>query len=73
MEEQEKKKLGIEDMKKDRWIVKVSPEMATPSLKDNRGVELNVNQEFMNLFSAAKFIPHTNKSLFPSVREWSST
>ena len=30
-------------------------------------VELNVNQEFMNLFSAAKFIPHTNKSLFPSV------
>jgi uncharacterized 2Fe-2S/4Fe-4S cluster protein (DUF4445 family) len=36
-------------------------------------VELNVNQEFMNLFSAAKFIPHTNRSLFPSVREWSST
>ncbi|MGD9034492.1 MAG: hypothetical protein PVH02_17610, partial [Desulfobacteraceae bacterium] len=24
-------------MKKDSWIVKVSPEMATPSLKDNRG------------------------------------
>ena len=37
MEEQEKKKLGIEDMEKDRWIVKVSPKMATPSLKDNRG------------------------------------
>ncbi len=36
-------------------------------------VELNVNQEFMNLFSAAKFIPHTDRSLFPSVREWSST
>lgn len=31
-------------------------------------VELNVNQEFMNLFSAAKFIPHTDTSLFPSVR-----
>ena len=30
-------------------------------------VELNVNQEFMNLFSAAKFIPHTDKLLFPSV------
>jgi uncharacterized 2Fe-2S/4Fe-4S cluster protein (DUF4445 family) len=31
-------------------------------------VELNVNQEFMNLFSAAKFIPHTDRSLFPTVR-----
>ncbi|MFH1125390.1 MAG: ASKHA domain-containing protein [Pseudomonadota bacterium] len=31
-------------------------------------VELNVNQEFMNLFSAAKFLPHTDRSLFPSVR-----
>lgn len=30
-------------------------------------LELNVNQEFMNLFSAAKFIPHTDRSLFPSV------
>ncbi|MBF0395789.1 MAG: DUF4445 domain-containing protein, partial [Desulfobacterales bacterium] len=30
-------------------------------------IELNVNQEFMNRFSAAKFLPHTNKSLFPSV------
>lgn len=30
-------------------------------------MELNVNQEFMNLFSAAKFIPHTEKGLFPSV------
>ena len=29
-------------------------------------LELNVNQEFMNRFSAAKFLPHTNKSLFPS-------
>jgi uncharacterized 2Fe-2S/4Fe-4S cluster protein (DUF4445 family) len=31
-------------------------------------IELNVNQEFMNLFSAAKFIPHTDRSLFPSVK-----
>lgn len=30
-------------------------------------VELNVNQEFMNRFSAAKFLPHTDTSLFPSV------
>jgi uncharacterized 2Fe-2S/4Fe-4S cluster protein (DUF4445 family) len=30
-------------------------------------LELNVNQAFMNLFSAAKFIPHTDRSLFPSV------
>lgn len=29
-------------------------------------VELNVNQAFMNRFSAAKFIPHTDPSLFPS-------
>jgi hypothetical protein len=29
-------------------------------------LELNVNQEFMNRFSAAKFLPHTNLSLFPS-------
>ncbi|MDB4444194.1 ASKHA domain-containing protein [bacterium] len=35
-------------------------------------VELNVNQEFMNLFSAARFIPHTDRSLFPSVKEWKS-
>lgn len=31
-------------------------------------LELNVNQQFMNLFSAAKFIPHTDRSRFPSVR-----
>ncbi len=31
-------------------------------------LELNVNQEFMNRFSAAKFLPHTTPSLFPSVR-----
>ena len=33
-------------------------------------IELNVNQEFMNRFSAAKFIPHTDITLFPSVRKW---
>lgn len=31
-------------------------------------IELNVNQEFMNLFSAARFIPHTDRRLFPSVK-----
>jgi uncharacterized 2Fe-2S/4Fe-4S cluster protein (DUF4445 family) len=33
-------------------------------------VELNVNQAFMNLLSASKFIPHTDRSMFPSVRTW---
>jgi uncharacterized 2Fe-2S/4Fe-4S cluster protein (DUF4445 family) len=31
-------------------------------------MELNVNQEFMARFSAAKFLPHTDRTLFPSVR-----
>ena len=31
-------------------------------------MELNVNQEFMNRFSAAKFLPHTDTTLFPSVK-----
>ncbi len=31
-------------------------------------MELNVNQDFMNRFSAAKFIPHTDVSRFPSVK-----
>lgn len=31
-------------------------------------LELNVNQEFMNRFSASKFLPHTDRSRFPSVR-----
>jgi uncharacterized 2Fe-2S/4Fe-4S cluster protein (DUF4445 family) len=35
-------------------------------------LELNVNQEFMNLFSAAKFIPHTDRNLFPTVKVRSS-
>jgi uncharacterized 2Fe-2S/4Fe-4S cluster protein (DUF4445 family) len=30
-------------------------------------LELNVNQEFMLRFSGARFIPHTDRSLFPSV------
>ena len=33
-------------------------------------LELNVNQEFMNRFSAAKFLPHTDPSRFPSVKRW---
>ena len=32
-------------------------------------MELNVNQDFMNRFSAAKFIPHTDPAKFPSVAE----
>ena len=31
-------------------------------------MELNVNQNFMNRFSAAKFIPHTDTARFPSVK-----
>ncbi|MGD2271058.1 MAG: ASKHA domain-containing protein [Desulfobacterales bacterium] len=31
-------------------------------------IELNVNQEFMDRFSAAKFLPHTDPALFPSVK-----
>ena len=31
-------------------------------------IELNVNQEFMNMFSGAKFYPHTDQSLFPSLK-----
>ncbi len=30
-------------------------------------LELNVNQDFMNRFSAAKFFPHTDAARFPSV------
>jgi uncharacterized 2Fe-2S/4Fe-4S cluster protein (DUF4445 family) len=35
-------------------------------------LELNVNQEFMNRFSAAKFLPHTDVDRFPSIRPWAS-
>jgi uncharacterized 2Fe-2S/4Fe-4S cluster protein (DUF4445 family) len=31
-------------------------------------LELNVNQDFMNRFSAAKFLPHTDAARFPSVK-----
>jgi uncharacterized 2Fe-2S/4Fe-4S cluster protein (DUF4445 family) len=31
-------------------------------------LELNVNQDFMNRFSAAKFLPHTDVGRFPSVK-----
>ena len=31
-------------------------------------IELNVNQEFMNMFSGAKFYPHTDNSRFPSLQ-----
>lgn len=31
-------------------------------------LELNVNQNFMNRFSAAKFLPHTDRFRFPSVK-----
>ena len=34
-------------------------------------LELNVNQLFMNRFSAAKFLPHTDPSLFPTVKRLS--
>ena len=30
-------------------------------------IELNVNQGFMNMFSGAKFYPHTDRSRFPSL------
>ena len=33
-------------------------------------LELNVNQEFMNRFSAAKFLPHTDPARFPSVQPY---
>jgi len=33
-------------------------------------LELNVNQAFMNRFSAAKFLPHTDRGRFPSVRHF---
>ncbi len=32
-------------------------------------LELNVNQDFMNRFSAAKFLPHTDVGRFPSVKQ----
>ena len=46
-----------------------SPEVLPEVYEVTRKVtylELNVNQEFMNRFSAAKFLPHTDRSRFPS-------
>ncbi|MBS0013568.1 MAG: DUF4445 domain-containing protein [Desulfobacterales bacterium] len=41
---------------------------AIESLRDRMTyLELNVNQDFMNRFSAAKFLPHTDAGRFPSV------
>lgn len=38
------------------------------AIRDNiTYMELNVNQDFMNRFSAAKFIPHTDRTRFASV------
>lgn len=38
------------------------------AIRDNiTYMELNVNQDFMNRFSAAKFIPHTDRTRFTSV------
>ncbi len=41
---------------------------AIDQIRDNiTYLELNVNQDFMNRFSAAKFLPHTDPARFPSV------
>jgi hypothetical protein len=41
---------------------------AVESIKERMTyLELNVNQDFMNRFSAAKFLPHTDSGRFPSV------
>jgi uncharacterized 2Fe-2S/4Fe-4S cluster protein (DUF4445 family) len=72
----------LPDIPVDRYktIGNSSLEGATLALKSNNLIEeifkirdrityfeLNVNQEFMNRFSAAKFLPHTDTSCFPSV------
>ena len=36
-------------------------------------IELNVNQDFVNNFSVARFIPHTDRPLFPSVKNGNLT
>ncbi len=71
------------DLPRDRYIPlgNSSLEGATMALTTSRCVheifeirdqitylELNVNQEFMNRFSAARFFPHTDPTLFPSVK-----
>ncbi|MBW2367749.1 MAG: DUF4445 domain-containing protein [Deltaproteobacteria bacterium] len=73
----------IPDLPRERFVSlgNSSLEGATCALRDNRRLdeidairsqvtylELNVNQAFMARFSAAKFLPHTDKSRFPSVQ-----
>ena len=51
-------------------LVLVQPEAMSeiPRIQENiTYMELNVNVDFMNRFSAAKFVPHTDLSRFPSV------
>lgn len=51
-------------------LVLIRPEAMTeiPYIQQNiTYMELNVNVDFMNRFSAAKFLPHTDPKLFPSV------
>ncbi len=52
-------------------LVLMRPETLSeiPRIQENiTYMELNVNVDFMNRFSAAKFLPHTDPSRFPSVR-----
>ncbi len=56
-------------------ILLTQPEAVDRVLKIRQSItylELNVNQAFMNLFSGAKFYPHTDASRFPSVQRMSS-
>jgi uncharacterized 2Fe-2S/4Fe-4S cluster protein (DUF4445 family) len=55
--------LGAELVLKDKDLV----ERCLQVVSNITYVELNVNQEFMLRFSGAKFIPHTDSTLFPSV------
>lgn len=51
-------------------LVLIRPEAMSeiPRIQENiTYMELNVNVDFMNRFSAAKFLPHTDPSRFPSV------
>jgi len=61
--------LGNSSLAGAKRILRIPAEMAAVDAIRGRitYLELNVNQEFMNRFSAAKFIPHTNPELFPSV------
>jgi uncharacterized 2Fe-2S/4Fe-4S cluster protein (DUF4445 family) len=51
-----------------RILLSIADTEAIPKIyKHITYMELNVNQEFMNRFSAAKFLPHTDRRLFPNV------